>query len=120
MALALRSASASLPVPEFTGPKTHYLILVVMTLNMHDFIMLGMAQFLDYDWDSDEDFQETSRQGREGLFFSFRRKVYFKKAYQFLEIGFQRFSFCFGKMSYHDEDENFCMSIGKLYYQEEG
>ena len=31
--------------------------------------MLRMAQFLDCNFDSDEDFEETSRQGREELFF---------------------------------------------------
>ena len=35
-----------------------------------------MAQFLDYGWDSDEDFEETSQQGREGLFSSLD-EVYF-------------------------------------------
>ena len=28
------------------------------------FFMLGMAQFMDFDMDSDEDFEETAQQGK--------------------------------------------------------
>ena len=36
----------------------------MISWNMYDFVMLGMAQFLDVDWDSDEDFVESGRQGK--------------------------------------------------------
>ena len=38
------------------------------TNNQYDLVILGMSQFLDYNWDSDEDFEESTRQGKEGLF----------------------------------------------------
>ena len=46
-----------------------------------------MAQFLDCDFDSDEDFEETRLQGREGLFLlQFRRNIYFKKDCVLLKV----------------------------------
>ena len=72
----------------------------MMTWNMYDFVMLGMAQFLDCNFDSDEDFEETSRQGREELFF-------FKLGETFILrniVCFLRFSFRYGNMLDHDED----------------
>ena len=65
----LASHPPSEPVPEFTWPGIHHPSLVMMTWNKYDFFMLGMAQFLDCNFDSDEDFEETSRQGRVELFF---------------------------------------------------
>ena len=54
---------------------------------MYDCVMLGMAQFLDCNFDSDEDFEETSQQGRKALFFlQFRRNVYFKEDFLFLKV----------------------------------
>ena len=55
----------SVSVPEFTWPKLHNPSLVTVLWNINDLVMLGMAQFLDYGWDSDEDFEESNRQGRE-------------------------------------------------------
>ena len=41
-----------------------------------------MAQFLDYDWNSDEDFEESSLQGRAGLlFWSILELSYYKKTH---------------------------------------
>ena len=54
----------------------------MMTWNMYDFVMIGMAQFLDCNFDSDEDFEETSRQGKEGLFVNH----YFKKNCLLLKV----------------------------------
>ena len=68
-----------------------------------------MAQFLDYDWDSDEDFEETSQQGREGLFSSLDEK--FISIIKFLESRFPRFSFWCGKMSFHDGDVIFVYQV---------
>ena len=63
--------------------------------------MSGMAQFLDYDWDSDEDFEETSHQGRERLFiFTFKRKVFFEKGVPVFEI-YDSEDFHFGLEKYY-------------------
>ena len=52
--------------PKFTRPGVHSTQnSQSISWNIHDFIMQGMAQFMD--WDSDEDFEETCQQGIEGL-----------------------------------------------------
>ena len=59
----------------------------MMTWNKYDFFMLGMAQFLDCNFDSDEDFEETSRQGRvELFFFKLGETFFFKKYCLFLKV----------------------------------
>ena len=53
-----------------------------------------MAQFLDYGWDSDEDFEETSQQGREGLFSSLDEKFI---SFSFLYVYFSKYFTIYGR-----------------------
>ena len=49
----------------------------MLTWNILDFVISGMAQFLDFDFDSDEDFEDSNQQGREGLLFLFQLEELF-------------------------------------------
>ena len=88
----------------------------MLTWNILDFVISGMAQFLDFDFDSDEDFEDSNQQGREGLlFFLLQLEELFIFRKNVWHLILTRFSFWSGKILYHDKDAIcFCQLVSYI------